>query len=411
MPTPILIDPLSTLLNNYEDQKFITEGFKTGFNLEYEGPDTPVFAENSSSVTKNPEIAAEKIASELNLSRFAGPFEQEPFNNFKISPLAVRAKKEVGKYRVLHNLSFPYNEDAVNFNIPESSSKVQYEKLSDAIKIIQKYDGAWLAKTDIAEAFRLIPLHPSQYKLTGFQFEGKFYYDRCLPMGCSSSCLIFERFSSALKWILTNHYNVQDVVKVLDDFLFIAPTFDKCQNNLDAFMNMCQNIGVPIAHHKTEGPSCCLTFLGIELDTKNMVARLPLEKLTDYNKNVDNLLTSSSCTLRTLKTMIGQLQFSTSVVTSGRPFLRRMYDATIGIKKPYHYIKITNNIKRDLQIWNTFLSFYNGVSIIHKPETKTSSELHLFSDSSKLGFGGVFGNHFIHGKFPLTWQKLDIQVL
>lgn len=28
-----------------------------------------------------------------------------------------------------------------------------------------------------------------------------------------------------------------------------------------------------------------------------------------------------------------------------------------------------------------------------------------------MGYGGVYKSHFIYGKFPLSWQKFDIQVL
>lgn len=43
-------------------------------------------------------------------------------------------------------------------------------------------------------------------------------------------------------------------------------------------MSMCDVLGVPIQGEKTEGPSTTLIFLGIELDTVNMEARLPEEK-------------------------------------------------------------------------------------------------------------------------------------
>ena len=97
--------------------------------------------------------------------------------------MAIREKREPGTFRFLHNLSYPYNQDAVNFNIPKESSTVQYAKLQDAIKLIQECgQGCYMAKSDIADAFRFIPLHPSQYHLTGFQCQGKYYYDKCLPI-------------------------------------------------------------------------------------------------------------------------------------------------------------------------------------------------------------------------------------
>ena len=65
--------------------------------------------------------------------------------------------------------------------------------------IYQSGRGSTLAKTDIKSAFRIIPVHPSNYQLLGFKWKGNWYVDHCLPMGCSSSCRIFEEFSCSLE--------------------------------------------------------------------------------------------------------------------------------------------------------------------------------------------------------------------
>jgi hypothetical protein len=49
-----------------------------------------------------------------------------------------------------------------------------------------------------------------------------YYYDRCLPMGASTSCQIFESFSSSLHWIMENKYCAAGMSHIIDDFLFVA---------------------------------------------------------------------------------------------------------------------------------------------------------------------------------------------
>ena len=44
-------------------------------------------------------------------------------------------------------------------------------------------------------------------------------------------------------------------------------------------MDTCRELGVPLATHKSVGPTTCLTFLGIEIDTLAMELRLPRDKL------------------------------------------------------------------------------------------------------------------------------------
>ena len=98
-------------------------------------------------------------------------------------------------------------------------------------------------------------------------------------MGCSSSCNIFENFSTALEWITINKLNSSAVIHILDNFLFIAPSKEKCQGDLDNFLTFCQRIGILIANKKTMAPDRAIQFAGITLDTELMEARLPEEKL------------------------------------------------------------------------------------------------------------------------------------
>jgi hypothetical protein len=53
---------------------------------------------------------------------------------------------------------------------------------------------ALCAKMDICQAFRLLIINPADFDLLGIMFGGKYYVDKCLPMGCSISCSLFEKF-------------------------------------------------------------------------------------------------------------------------------------------------------------------------------------------------------------------------
>ena len=89
---------------------------------------------------------------------------------------------------MIHHLSFPHGS-SVNGFILEEFSTVEYTTVDDAIKMIKTLGvGCVLAKTDVRSAFRIVPIHPSDYHLLGFHWQNKWYYEKCLPMGCSSSC-------------------------------------------------------------------------------------------------------------------------------------------------------------------------------------------------------------------------------
>ncbi|XP_069186395.1 uncharacterized protein [Procambarus clarkii] len=350
---------------------------------------------------------------ELRLGRIAGPFEVPPLPNFKCSPIALREKSTPGKFRLLHNLSFPYSQLSVNANIPKASSTVHYQNINDAIELVVKCSpGAFLAKCDIAEAFRIVPVHPSDYHLLGFHYDGRYYYEKMLSMGAASSCRIFETFSSGLKWILEEKFNVRGVVKVLDDFLFVSSSFEGCLRDLRVFTALCEQLGVPLAPHKTEGPCTRLTFLGIEIDARRMETRLPEDKRKKYQAEVETAMGKKSLPLRDLQSIIGRLQFATSVIPGGRAFLRRLHALTSGVQRPLRLCLLDAEAQLDLVAWRSFLINFNGVTVF-PPDGGWGSavSLSMGADASSRGYGLTLGAAWFRGMWPDSWRRLNIALL
>ena len=336
-----------------------------------------------------------------------GPFVSPPFKNFRCSPLGIVPKKVPSEFRLIHHLSYPKGS-YVNDSIPQEFSSVHYATISDAIKVIKRFgSGCFMAKTDIKSAFRIIPIHPADVELLGMKWDNLYYYDQALPMGCSTSCSKFESFSTALEWIAISQLQASAVLHILDDFLFIAATQERCARDLLNFLGLCQYLGVPIATEKTMGPYTTLQFAGITLDSLTMEARLPVDKLQK-----SEFLRKRSVTLRELQSLIGLLNFACSVIVPGRAFLRRLIDLTTGIQRPTHHIRLTNDTKDDLRVWLQFLDLYNGKSFFLAEiwETSNTLELYTYSAGSK-GYSAVFGNHWLYGAWPPSWKSLNIATL
>ncbi len=146
-----------------------------------------------------------------------------------------------------------------------------------------------------------------------------------LPFGLRSAPKIFTAITDAMQWIMRRAG--ARAIDYLDDFLLFGPPgSDECDRALAAALDMCGRLGVPIASHKTEGPTAAITFLGIELDCITLVARLPEEKLKRLRREIRNWGTRKSCTKKDLLSLIGQLQHACCVVRPGRTFLRRMIE-------------------------------------------------------------------------------------
>ncbi len=157
-----------------------------------------------------------------------------------------------------------------------------------------------LSKLDIKSAFKIIPVHPEDHHLLGFLWENQFYYDKTLPMGCRSSCAIFELFSTAVEWIAKRELQLGGIVHILDDFLLLSTSKEAGKHDVIGFQALFKDLGIPLAKEKTEGPTTCLTFAGIEIDTLEMSARLPADKLAKARDIISQALIKKKLTLREL---------------------------------------------------------------------------------------------------------------
>ena len=91
--------------------------------------------------------------------------------------------------------------------------------------------------------------------------------------------IIFTAVADALEYIVKARG-----VRVLGHYLA----------NMTCLAQTCEQPKVPLAPHKCEGPSTCLKFLGIEIDTVSMELRLPADKLQRVKKLVQEWLGKDS---------------------------------------------------------------------------------------------------------------------
>lgn len=410
--TPVHVGNLGSWLHGYDPHKtkFLLDGFNNGFSIPFQGDRRFRPCSNLKSAGENISVLKQKIALEMNSGRIVGPFDSPPFKNFRVSPLGLVPKKDPGQFRLIHHLSYPDNE-SVNDGIPEHFRTVRYQDIDDAVALVQRNGpGCYMSKTDIENAYRIIPVHPTDHSLLGMCIEGKFYYDRALPMGLSYSCQLFEQLSTALHWIADYKLSVSGCAHILDDFFFVAPDYQKALIDLNAFLSLMSELNIPIKSSKTCLPSTVLSFVGIELDSISMEKRLPMDKVTKIKLLLAQFKSRKHVTLRDLQSLIGLLQFACSVVTPGRPFLRRLIDLTIGLRLPYHRRRLTLEAKADLHAWSIFIDHFNGKSLFLDTVWATSETLHLFTDASNVGFGGFLQNKWFAEAWPLPLADFHINI-
>ena len=382
----------------------LTQGFTFGFDLGFRGrPNSVLNVKNLTSCSDYPEAVDRAIDKEVQAGRFLGPLEQLPFDEFQINPVGLVPKKAPGEFRMITNLSSPRGQ-SINDGILDEFVHISYSTLEDAVRLICKCGPSpFLAKLDIKHAFRLIPIKPSQHNLLCFRWRDKFFIDRCLPMGARSSSHIFNLFSSSIHF-LAKQLGVMWLIHYLDDFLLISPSRVGCVEYMNIFIGILNELGVPIAVEKTLGPLQCIEFLGYLIDILNGEIRLPADKLQRCRDLIRSFLGREKCKVRKVQSLAGLLNFACGVVVPGRAFLARLYNLTRGHRNPEHSVRLTAEVKKDLEVWLDFLTNFNGVSIFREQLFLSPDVVHIYTDASgSLGCGGVFERQWFAIAWPSEW--------
>lgn len=406
--TPLKLAEWETVLSGHPDKaysRYVCRGIREGFRIGYRPCSALKPAQaNMKSAMEHPDIVTEYLDRECRLGRMLGPFKpathlpQLQINRFGVIPKG----HNTGKYRLITDLSFPPGR-SVNDGIDPDICSLVYTTVDEVAACAASLGaGALLAKVDIESAYRLIPVHPQDRVLQGMQWEGAIYVDPMLPFGLRSAPKIFNAVAEALHWHLVQS-GITHLYHYLDDYIMVAPPHSRlCQRWLDVLLAECNRLGVPIAPHKTEGPTCVITFLGIQIDTVRGELCLPEDKLRRLKDLLGTWGGRRGCSRKELESLIGLLNHACKVVRAGRSFLRRMIDLLHATHRPHGGntpIRLNLGFRADLAWWQEFLTKWNGVSYLHPPASLP--EVHVFSDAS-----GSWGCAAWHGGawFQVQWD-------
>lgn len=291
-------------------------------------------------------------------------------------------------------------------DIDPAFCSVNYSSFNDAIsKVVDQL--ALVAKADIKSAFCLLPIHPSAFNSLSFYFNDCFYFDCCLPMGCSVFCCYFEVFSSFLEWSVSHVSGTDNLIHYLDDLLFIGPASSHESLYLfTIFRMLCRKFGVLLAEEKSVWPTTSLEYLGITIETLNMEFCLPPDKVNRLCFLVSFVIKKKKVTLRTLQSLLGLLAFATRVIAVGRVFSKRLYKALSGLKNPRHFVWISS----DLRVWDCFSASFNGHSFWQSPFCDTSA-ISLFTNASgSCGYGVYWNGHWSASPWLSSWIERGLNL-
>ena len=308
-----------------QERAFLVNGFSEGFDIEYRGPtnrrDTAVnlpFRE-----VGNIELLWEKVMNKVKLGRYAGPYDNPPFENYVQSPIG-RVPKSGGRTRLIFHLSYCFKSGfkSINHYTPKELCSVKYDDVDHTVgnslkwRSLTETKKLYYAKLDLVSAFRIAPVKRKcypwliMYAVDPSTMKKQFFIEKNLSFGHSISCSHFQRFSRALKHLVEYFSGKPHSGMIyLDDYLFIAPSRQECDYLVSIFCNLCRKIGVPIAHEKTLSATTHLTFLGIGLDGERLLLTVPDDKRIETQNRIQYILSKRKATVKEMESLAGLLNF------------------------------------------------------------------------------------------------------
>ena len=91
-------------------------------------------------------------------------------------------------------------------------------------------------------------------------------------------------------------------------------------NNIATMIAMCEELGFTINADKVTKPATTMNFLGVDIDSVAMEARMDSTRLSKTISLLEGIVGSQSATKRSILSLIGKLHFVCQVYRPGRVF-------------------------------------------------------------------------------------------
>ena len=213
-------------------------------------------------------------------------------------------------------------------------------------------------KSDIAEAYRLMPMHPYWQVKQANWINGEFFIDRCNAFGGCGSGAIFIAFNSLVAWIAKNEKGVSRLSTYVDDSsgcglandtLFYHPYQKFFPREQVILMQLWDELGVPHREKKQVWGSP-LTIIGIDVDPNEMVLTLPEASRERLMKEL-RFWCRKGAREKTKKwfQMGGWFNWALNVYPLLRPALNNFYPKLKGRKESTVNIHVNNAVREDFE--------------------------------------------------------------
>ena len=104
----------------------------------------------------------------------------------------------------------------------------------------------------------------------------------------------------------------------VDDLVLACETYEECKEALLYLISLVRKLGLRVSWEKGISPTKQVTFLGVDIDTKDCVLSLGADKLNMLHEKLKAFKHRQRATKMQLQSLAGSLNWACQVVRGGR---------------------------------------------------------------------------------------------
>ncbi|KAL0169213.1 hypothetical protein M9458_033809, partial [Cirrhinus mrigala] len=272
----------------------------------------------------------------------------------------------------------------------------------------------WFVAVDLKDAYFHVSILPRHRPFLWFAFEGRAYQYKVLPFGLSLSPRVFTKVAEAALSPLREMGIC--ILDYLDDWLILAHSWDLVCAHRDMVLKHLAQLGLRVNWEKSKlSPTQRISFLGVELDSVSMSARLSPERAQSVLRCVATLRCGSAVPLKQVQRLLGHMASSAAVTPLGLMHMRPLQHwlHTRVPRWAWHRgtfrVNITPSCCQTLSPWTDIMFLRSGV-----PLEQVSRCIVVTTDASKTGWGATCNGQAASGVWTgprLFWHINCLELL
>lgn len=408
--TPINVDRFEAALATHPNRPLVesvVKGLREGFwpFADFEGLEVPESWEEVHGALSDE--AAEFVSSyaveEEQAGRYSPPFGSSLLPGMVCMPLYAVPKPRSDKLRLVNDHSA--GAHALNCGISKCDVGMRQDNMQDfgrnLLHVRQEVGDIplWLFKSDVSNAYRILPMHPLWQIKQVVKINGVYRIDRCCCFGCRGSPDLWCTFMSLVLWIAVNVKRIELLLAYMDDafshdqqhqLVWYAPYSAFFPSKQVRLLLLWDDLGIPHKQSKQVfGRS--LTIIGFHVDADAMTISLPDDSRLALIDNIRSFVHDAPGRKRKLKEwqrLLGWCNWALNVQPLLRPALQSSWDKLRGKQYPNASIYLNKPVVDDLLWFAEMFAHSQGVYILKaRAWSPQQCDLEILCDACLHGMG------------------------